>query len=333
MLRPFGASSVESTPPVKIGVTIPNIELGNDTVEIRDFVQAAEDLGFDHLMNYDHVLGADVSVRPDWRPHMGKPAQYTVDDAFHEPFVLYGFIAAVTRRIGLATGVMVLPQRQTVLAAKQAAEVDILSGGRLRLGIGSGWNTVEYEALGVDFRTRGKKMEEQIELMRLLWTQRVVNYHGEFHTVEAAGLNPLPIQRPIPIWLGGYADVVLKRVARTGQGWYVPSRLQEHEIAEKLQVLFDAGKEAGRNPRSIGVEGIVRMWGREPEECVKSLEMWRRLGATAICFNTEADSYAERLGVTHVGLESRRRRGPFTMSERIDVLRRFKEALGKNASA
>lgn len=313
---------------MKIGVTIPNIELSNDVVEIRDFCQAAEALGYDHLMLYDHVLGADTSVRPDWRPHMGKPAQYTIDDSFHEPFVLYGFIAAVTQRIGLATGIMILPQRQTVLAAKQAAEVDILSGGRMRLGIGNGWNTVEYQALGMDFHTRGARMEEQIDLMRQLWTQKVVNYQGRFHTVEAAGMNPLPIQRPIPIWLGGYADVVLRRVARTAQGWYVPSRMQEHEIVERLGVLFEAAKEIGREPQTIGIEGILRMWGREPEECVESLEMWKRVGATEVCFNTESDGYADRLGVTHVGLENRKRRGPYTMTERIDVLRRFREELG-----
>ena len=181
------------------GVVFPQIEIGADPVGCRDFAQAAEGLGFDGLMAYDHVLGADTSVRPGWS------GWYQLEDMFHEPFVLFGHLAAVTERIRFVTGILILPQRQTALVAKQAAEVDVLSGGRMTLGIGVGWNDVEFEALGQSFRDRGRRSEEQIEVMRRLWTQESVDFDGKWHRVPAAGINPLPVQRPIPVWIGGAA--------------------------------------------------------------------------------------------------------------------------------
>ena len=198
---------------MKLGVTFPQTEIGTDPGAIREFAQAVEGLGFNHLLVYDHVLGADTSHYKDWS------GTYTKEDMFHEPFVLYGYLAAVTSSIELTTGIIILPQRQTALVAKQAAEVDVLSGGRLRLGIGIGWNHVEFEALGQDFHVRGKRSEEQIELMRQLWTNEAVTFNGKWDKITAAGLNPLPVQRPIPIWLGGSSEQVLKRVATLSDGW------------------------------------------------------------------------------------------------------------------
>ena len=192
----------------------PQTEIGEDPIAIRDYAQAAEELGYRHLLIYDHVLGASTVNRPDWR------GPYTSDTLFHEPFVLFGYLAGLTQRIELVTGVIILPQRQTALVAKQAAEIDVLSGGRLRLGVGIGWNEVEYQALGEDFHNRGARMEEQIDVLRALWTQPVVSFAGRWHQIEAAGIKPLPIQRPIPIWIGATGRCG-DRARRPDQRWLV----------------------------------------------------------------------------------------------------------------
>ena len=311
---------------MKLGVTIPNIELGNDLSAIRDLVQAAEALGYDYLMNYDHVIGADLSIRPDWKPFLGNPPIYTLDDAFHEPLILYGYIAAITTKIELATGVIVLPQRQTVLLGKQVAELDVLSQGRVRLGLGIGWNDVEFEALGMKFTDRGARSAEQIEVLRELWTKQSVTFSGDWHTLNGVGINPPPIQRPIPIWLGGAADKLLDRVARLADGWYAPSYLNEAQLMAHIEKLEGFAERYGRDPRSIGVEGIIRMWGREPAECAESIYMWERLGATHVTFNTESDSYKNRLpGAQMPTLAGR---ADFKdMDARIEALRLFKAAV------
>src|SRR5207245_1887984 len=176
-------------------------EIGADPVVIRDYAQTVEGLGYSHILAFDHVLGVDPTHRPGWQV-------YTYRQMFHEPFVLFGYLAALTH-LELVPEVIILPQRQTALVAKQAAEVDVLTGGKLRLGVGVGWNPVEYEALGMNFHTRGRVVEEQIEVMRLLWSQEIVSYKGQFHTITEAGLNPLPVRRSIPIWVGGRADAAL----------------------------------------------------------------------------------------------------------------------------
>src|SRR3984893_7109054 len=228
-----------------IGVTFPQTEIGADPLVIRDYAQAAEGLGYSHLVAFDHVLGAEPTHRPGWRG-------YTWRDMFHEPFVLFGYLAALTQ-LELLTSVIILPQRQTVLVAKQAAEVDVLTGGKLRLGVGVGWNPVEYEALGMDFHTRGRVVEEQIEVMRLLWSQEVVTYKGKFHTITEAGLNPLPVRRSIPIWLGGRAEVLLRRTARLGDGW-LPQGKPDQQMGENLDRLRSYIREAGRDPTEVGIE-------------------------------------------------------------------------------
>ena len=181
---------------MELGVVFPQTEIGSDPIAVRDYAQAAEQLGYTHLIVYDHVLGADTTRHENWQ------GGYTLESMFHEPFVLFGYLAGLTSKIELVTAVLILGQRQTALVAKQAAEVDVLSGGRLRLGIGVGWNHVEYEALGENFHDRGRRSEEQIELLRALWTNEVVDFHGRWNNVTHAGISPLPVQRPIPVWLG-----------------------------------------------------------------------------------------------------------------------------------
>jgi probable F420-dependent oxidoreductase len=264
---------------MKIGVVFPQIEIGADPAGMRDYAQAVEEMGYTHILAYDHVLGAGVKNRPDWR------GAYTSDDMFHEPLVMFGYLAGLTHRVELVTGVLVLPQRQTALVAKQAAEVDVLSGGRLRLGVGIGWNQVEYEALGEDFNNRGRRMEEQIALLRLLWTEPVVDFKGRWQTVSQAGLNPLPMQRPIPIWIGAQAEKVLERIGRIGDGWFpqLPPTDRAREMIEKLR---EYTVQAGRDPNSVGIEARISLRDLTPDGWREQLEAWRNLGATHVSVNT-----------------------------------------------
>jgi probable F420-dependent oxidoreductase len=272
---------------VKLGAIFPQTEIGTDLGAIRAFVQAVEDLRYDSIFIADHVLGADPQFHQ--HPSLGR---YSHKSVVHEPLTLMAYLAALTTRITLATGILILPQRQTALVAKQAAEVDVLSGGRLRLGIGVGWNEVEYEALGQDFHTRGSRCAEQIAVMRALWTQEVVDFHGRWHHITHAGLNPLPVQRPIPIWLGVGGrqtprppDAVLRRVAHLADGWCPNIPTNEEGQAIVAQVHRYA-KEAGRDPSRLPLEGRVRIGGRPPEDWIKQVEAWQSLGATQ--FITEA---------------------------------------------
>lgn len=286
---------------MQIGAIFPQNEIGADPGAIREYAQAVEGMGFGHILVYDHVLGADPAHREGWRG-------YNHTHLFHEPFVLYGYLAAITQEIELVTGVVILPQRQTALVAKQAAEVDVLTGGRLRLGVGVGWNPVEYEGLGMDFHSRGKMIEEQVEVLRLLWTQEVVSYEGRWHCITEAGINPLPVQRPIPVWMGGYADALLRRTARMGDGWF-PQMKPDETANEMVGRLRRYTEEAGRAPESVGIEARVSIGEGSREEWMRWTEGWRALGATHLGVNT-----------MNAGLGS--------VAEHIDALRRYKESVG-----
>src|SRR6266542_1960851 len=287
---------------MQLGVTFPQTEIA-DPAAIRDYAQAAEDLGYSFMAIFDHVLGANVD-RPD---RAGGRWPYTHVDLIHEPLVTLGYVAAVTRRIGLMPAVLILPQRQTALVAKQAAEVDVLSGGRLRLGVGLGWNSVEYEALGEDFHTRGKRMEEQVEVLRALWTQDLVTFEGRWDRITDAGINPLPVQRPIPIWMGGYVDPVLRRIGRMADGWVMVGGPGE-DVEDNVAKVRQYAREAGRDPASIGIQGGIRFAGG-PDQWRRDLQAW------------------ESVGATHVGLATRGA-GLGSVSAHIDALRKVKEELG-----
>ena len=264
---------------MRIGLVFPQTEIGSDPAVIREYAQVAEGLGYTHLLTYEHVVGVDLAHYPGWR------GPYHAGHQFHEPFVLFGYLAAVTERIELVTGVIILPQRQTVLVAKQAAEVDVLSGGRLRLGVGVGWNEAEYVALGMDFRTRGRREEEQIEVLRLLWTQPIVTYEGRWHRLPAVEINPLPVQRPIPIWLGGMSEAARRRAARLADGW-MPQWRPTAELRAMVEELRGWVAEAGRDPASFGIEGRLTLAQVPTAEWEKDVQAWRDLGATHLCINT-----------------------------------------------
>jgi probable F420-dependent oxidoreductase len=264
---------------MRLGVVFPQTEIGSDRVVIKDYAQAAEELGYSHILAYDHVIGANLASRPGWQP------PYSHLDTFQEPLVLYGYLAGLTKTIELTTGIIILPQRQTVLVAKQAATVDVLSGGRLRFGIGIGWNPVEYEALGQDFKNRGQRSEEQVELLRQLWTRELVTFHGRWHTVIDAGINPLPIQRPIPIWFGGTDDRALRRLAKLGDGWF-PLMNPDDKCRAAIEKVRSYAREAGRDPERIGIEGRISHGAGSEEAWRKELQGWKALGATHASFNT-----------------------------------------------
>ena len=263
---------------MRIGVVFPQTELGGDPGAVRAMGQRVEELGFTHLLAYDHVLGADPAVHPDWA------GPYDVDTTFHEPLVMFGYLAAVTTTLELVTGVIILPQRQTALVAKQAAEVDLLTGGRFRLGVGLGWNAVEYEALGENFGDRGRRSEEQIELLRRLWTERSVTFEGRHHRVVGAGVAPLPVQRPIPLWIGAASPRAYARVGRLADGWF-PMFGPGPRLDEARGVVDEAARDAGRDPASIGMEGRVS-WQGDLDAVLAAIEAWRQIGATHLTVNT-----------------------------------------------
>jgi probable F420-dependent oxidoreductase len=263
---------------MRVGVTFPQTELGGDPGAVRAYGERVEELGYSHILIYDHVVGADASVHSGWN------GPYDVHTTFHEPFVMYGYLAAITTTLELVTGVIILPQRQTALVAKQAAEVDLLSGGRLRLGIGVGWNAVEYEALGEDFGSRGKRCAEQIELLRRLWTEQSVTFDGDSHTVTGAGIAPLPVQRPIPLWIGAASAPGYKRAGRLADGWF-PMMKPGSALDEARAVVDRAAVDAGRDPSTIGMEGRVD-WRGDGDEAADQLQAWAKAGATHVSINT-----------------------------------------------
>jgi probable F420-dependent oxidoreductase len=263
---------------MRIGAVFPQHEIGNDPATIAHWARSVEGLGYTHILAFDHVLGAGVEDRPDWRG-------YTSANGFHEVFVLFGFLAAVTESVEFVTGVLVLPQRQTALVAKQAAEIDILSGGRLRLGVGVGWNYVEYEALGEDFKTRGRRADEQIGVLRELWSTDTVTVGSRWHTITNAGINPRPAGGNIPVWVGGNSDAALHRAGALGDGWFPQSAptAAAQAMVERVRSFAEA---AGRDPSTLGFEPRLSVSDVAPALQLKFAAEWQAIGATHLCVNT-----------------------------------------------
>jgi probable F420-dependent oxidoreductase len=295
---------------MKVGAIFPQTECGTDVKAIGEFVRAVEAMGFDHLFVADHVLGAD----PKFHSHPSL-AHYSHEKVVHESVTLLAYLAGITNRITLATGILILPQRQTALVAKQAAQIDVLSGGRVRLGIGVGWNAVEYEALNETFENRGKRSAEQIAVLRALWTQPVVDFHGEFHRISHAGLNPMPIQRPIPIWFGvgspgsqaALPEAALRRIARLADGWS-PNITPDERGKAVVDRVHGYAREAGRDPARLPLEGRIRIGGQTREGWTKQVDAWKALGATSV-------------------IGEARGAGLSFPDGHLDVLRRFRESV------
>jgi probable F420-dependent oxidoreductase len=263
---------------MRIGVVFPQTEIGADRGAVRAYAQRVEELGFAHVLAYDHVLGADPAVHQGWN------GPYDVDTTFHEPMVMFGYLAGLTS-LELVTGIIILPQRQTALVAKQAAEVDLLTGGHFRLGVGLGWNAVEYEALGKSFTDRGKRISEQVALLRRLWTEESVTFGGSCETVTGAGLRPLPVQRPIPVWFGAQSRPAYVRVGQLADGWF-PQVPPDSRLDEARAVIDEAARAAGRDPAQIGMEGRVSWTEEGAGKLVDHVGRWRAAGASHLSINT-----------------------------------------------
>ncbi|MGH7067878.1 MAG: LLM class F420-dependent oxidoreductase [Acetobacteraceae bacterium] len=295
---------------MKLGAALPLIDIGGEPAAVRQFAEAAEEAGYDHLAAPDHVLGVNVANRPDWGD------RNTSADLFHDPFVLFGFLSSCTSRIGFATEVLILPQRQTALVAKQAASLEVLSGGRFRLGIGLGWNEVEFVALNEEFHDRGKRSEEQVAVMQALWAEPHVSFAGRWHTIDDAGINPLPPGRRVPIWFGGHQDVTLKRIAKWGEGWimlaYPPDQTAQAEFT-KLRRYAEAG---GRDPNGIGIEVWVSTGEGNERDWRAEFSFWKAAGVSHVTLN---NAY---------GRNHHRRIAARTLSAHLEALRRYRNAIG-----
>lgn len=270
---------------IKLGATMSLSDMGGDATTARTFAQTAEGLGYDFIGIPDHVLGVNVASRPDWGN------RNTSKDLFHDPFVLFGFLAACTQRIELATAVLILAQRQAALVAKQAASVAVLSEGRLRLGIGVGWNPVEFVGLNEDFSNRGKRSEEQVQLMQALWADPHVDFDGRWHHIPDAGINPLPPGGRIPVWFGGHVDVTLRRIARMGDGWIMNAHPPGEAALAEFAKLHRYTEEAGRDSGEIGIDVWVSTGGRTPEDWRKELGLWKDAGVTHVTLNNAFARY------------------------------------------
>lgn len=277
---------------MQFGAVLPQLEIGEDAAGVRAYAQAVQALGYAHLLAYDHVLGADPAGHPGWS------GPYTHASTFREVLTLFGYLAGVAPELELVSGVIILPQRQTALVAKQAAEVDILTGGRFRLGVGIGWNAVEYEALGMNFTNRARRFEEQIELLRRLWTEPVLTFAGRYERVTAAGIKPLPVQRPIPVWIGGSAEPALRRAAMLADG-YFPQRPLAGGWPATLEKMRAWREESGREWAGFGIEARLNAGTGTPDEWRQVVESWRGLGATHLSVNTMGGSLGGADG--HVG--------------------------------
>lgn len=264
---------------MKYGVVFPQTEFPADPAAIKDFAQTAEDLGYSHILAYDHILGANPVREGGWS------GPYTYKDPFQEPMILFSYLAGLTKTLEFITGIIILPQRQTALFAKQAATLDMLCQGRLRLGVALGWNEIEYISLNEDFQNRAKRFEEQIAVLRALWTEPLVKFEGKWHHIPDAGINPLPVQQPIPLWFGGHADPVLRRIAKMGDGW-LPNYRTAKDGAEALSTLKGYLEKEGRRMEDIGIEPRIRYGNGNKEEWQTIAKGWQAAGATHLTFIT-----------------------------------------------
>jgi probable F420-dependent oxidoreductase len=293
---------------MKLGVALPLTDVGGDPTTVRDFAQAAEGLGYDYLAGTDHVLGVNAASRPDWGN------RNTSADFFHDPFVLFGFLSACTSRIEFSTEVLILAQRQTVLVAKQTACLDVLSGGRFRLGIGIGWNPVEFIGLNEDFGNRGRRSEEQVQVMQALWAERHVSFKGRWHTVDDAGINPLPLTRRVPLWYGGHNEATLQRIAKWGDGWIMLAHPQGDAARAEIAKLHAYAEAAGRKKEAVGLSVWVSAVGDEAS-WRKEIEAWKEAGVTHVTLNNTFGRYYHR------------RIPGRSMSDHMTAIKRYQQAV------
>ncbi len=293
---------------MELGALLPLGDVGGGPAVVKEYAQTAEAIGYDFVEAPDHVLGVNAASRPGWDRN-------TSEDLFHDPFVLFGYLAGCTQKLGFSTGVLILPQRQTVLVAKQAACLDVLSGGRFRLGVGVGWNEVEFVGLNENFHNRGRRSEEQVEVMQKLWAAPHVNFTGRWHTIDDAGINPRPPSGKVPVWFGGHHERTLERIARRGDGWmpnaYEPDQ-GATDVLDKLRRLTEA---AGRDPRQVGIEVWVSMGTGSENDWRNKARFWKSAGASHLCLTTTFDRRRHKRIPGH------------TLGDHLGALRRYHAAV------
>jgi len=272
---------------VRIGAVFPQTEIGADPDQIAGYARGVQELGFRHIIAYDHVLSGSQQAH---HPKLVK--RYDETSPFHEVFVLFGYLAAIVPSLEMVTGVLILPQRQTALVAKQAATLDLLTGGKTRIGVGIGWNDIEYQGLGEQFTNRGKRFEEQIEVLRSLWSDPIVNYEGTWHTIEHAGLAPMPAQRPIPLWIGGGAEVAVRRAVRIADGFFATSGSQA-TYERLMAIIRDEMRVRDRDPATFGIEPRILVAGTTAEDWRQSFAWWREQGISHLSVNTMGAGFTE----------------------------------------
>lgn len=295
---------------MQLGALIPLTDIGADPATVREYAQTTERLGYDFIEVGDHVLGVNVASRPNW-----EEGRATSASVFHDPFVLFGFLAGCTMKLGFATGVLILPQRQTVLVAKQAASLDVLCGTRFRLGIGVGLNEVEFVGLNENFHNRGRRSEEQMQVMLKLWAEQHVNFKGRWHTIEDAGINPLPLKRRVPIWNGGHHELTLPRVAKWGDGWITNAYPPNETALPTFERLRSLVRAEGRDPASVGIEVWVSCGAGTATDWRREAAFWKQAGATHLTLST---TFNRR---HHRRIEGR------TLTDHLAALRRYREAV------
>lgn len=270
---------------VRIGAVFPQNEISNDPDDIRTYASTLDQLGYRHILAYDHVLSGSQQAH-----HPKLVGRYDEKSPFHEVFVLFGYLAAIAPALEMVTGVLILPQRQTALVAKQAATLDLLTAGKTRIGVGIGWNDIEYQGLGETFGNRGRRLEEQMDVLRRLWTDSIISYEGRWHTIDHAGLAPMPVQRPIPLWIGGSAEVAIRRAARLADGFFANSGSQE-TYERIMAILRDEIQRSDRDPATFGIEPRITVAGTEPDDWKRSYTWWREQGVTHLTINTMGGGY------------------------------------------
>ncbi len=295
---------------MQIGASLPIGDIGPDPAAIRDYGQAVEGLGFDYVITGDHVMGANPAKPKPEGVRVG-----TNEHPVHDPFVVLSFLAGCTTRLGFATGILILPQRQTVLVAKQAAGLDRLCGGRFRLGVGVGWNEIEYEGLNEDFHNRGRRSEEQVEVMRALWAQPHVKFRGRYHNIDDSGINPRPASGRVPVWWGGHADAILQRIARIGDGWMPLAYSAGDKALAKFEQLRAWTKQAGRDPAAVGLEVWMSLGAGTQDDWRRDFLFWKNAGVSHVGAHT---TYAAG---RHRRIEGR------TVADHVAAVRSFIEAV------
>ena len=294
---------------MRLGVILPLTDIGGDPGVVAEFAQTAEELGYQEIGAPDHVLGVNVASRPDWG------ARNTSADFFHDPFVLFGFLSGLCKQAVFSTQVLIVAQRQTVLVAKQSASLDVLSGGRFRLGIGVGWNKVEFTGLNENFHNRGKRSEEQAEVMQALWANPHVSFNGKWHTIEDAGINPIALNGRIPLWYGGHEDVTLQRIAKYGDGWMMLAHPPGAEAVAAFDKMRRYAEAAGRDPKTIGLEVWTSVGAGTEKDWREEVKFWKQAGVEYITLNNTFGRY------NHIRIAGR------TMADHLKALRQYRDAV------